>query len=683
MLPEELVDAKRYIQRLDNDCKRIFKERNRLVEQLDDLYYLRHHKGRTRKPSETFVTVNKATNIVDLSVGILTSNPMRIRAQRLSQTEQDEKESTQVEKFLQGCIYINDERHQTDTEATTTFDQVRSGWGVVRTFWDPFNEGQVTSNRFGEPYKIYDELPIYMDVVPIEHCYWEEGGVRRYRYFIYSCKRTVQDIEDEWGPWTDRYTTTEEKEAEVDYIDYWGWTQIEVEATDADGNPIMEPIPPSELMGQLPMPPGMEGFNEAPLEEPLEESLEEPLEGPPEVSEEAFPEGALLELPPLERPVMKTVWAVENAIIADGEWIKEPTVMEGYDDIPYTVIPGRLTTAKEAEHKALSILFPVIEPIKDLESQLSRQRRVMDLFAYMPPIFKRANVSREVPTIDSSLGNLVVLEEGEEFGFPQWPGSPPDITRSIDRTERQIQEGSFPNVAYGEEGGSSGYGVSLLTESGRTRLYQFQRNLERGWAVVFRKILSLASNFAPDDYLQVYGRLHGDPYTLSITGRQMRGFRVDVEIRPNFPRDETERVVRAQMVKGQNMLSLRTIWEKYLGIDNPDEEQKRILVEMAMQNPELIRAMIQEALGEWSGQQLPQEQPEQRAPETVEQNMTEQAMAGQLPSEPLPGAMPPAAVMPQEMAGVMPPQAVGLPPPGQQMDPAILELLNLMQRGGM
>ncbi len=128
----------------------------------------------------------------------------------------------------------------------------------------------------------------------------------------------------------------------------------------------------------------------------------------------------------------------------------------------------------------------------------------------------------------------------------------------------------------------------------------------------------------------------------------------------------------------------------YLQIDNPDEVERRFLVETAMQDETLKRAAVMAALKEYgieppppepAPQTPPQPQgmpqgPMQGPPADIANQVQQQAMAGLPPQMPAPEGLPPAAVMPPEMMGMMPPQAIGNGPPGERMlPPGALEFL--------
>jgi hypothetical protein len=373
--------------------------------------------------------------------------------------------------------------------------------------------------------------------------------------------------------------------------------------------------------------------------------------------------------------------------------------MKGYDDLPFTIGRGRLTTASEPEKANLSILSPSAQAILDYEVQLIMHRRLTTLFASLPPIIETNPGRAEKPTVGNTI-DPIYLETGEKFYFPQWPGTPPDMKMELANSEQAIQEGSFPQISFGEGGGSSaGYAISQLIDQGRIRLTQFQKNLERFWSMVFRKSLSLAANFAPNASLQVYGRLNDKPFALPVVGGQMQGFKVDVFISPKFPQDESRKVAAAMQLKQSRLLPTRTLQENYLDVEDPEREEERQLEEDAMQDQTLKATVIREAMGEFDpalvqrvtqGQsQNPQQNPPSMSPapspQTQQQNAGAQAMAGMpmtVPQIPQGAPMPPAAGMPQEMMGIQPPQAQGMVPPGQSVAPDFAMLMNLLQRGG-
>ncbi len=641
MLPFDLDKAKNYIVSLERDLQSKFRARNLQIDKMRDMYFMRHqgYIGNVLTiPGTEMITSNKATNIVDLGVGILSSNPMKIRAYRVvDETQSSQKEAQNVIKFLRGLLYINDERQGSDIEVQAIFNALLDGQVVAYQTWNSDADHIQTPGEMGMQSLSFPELPLDLTILDIKNVFPVAGGRKGNKQVVYSCRRCVADIEDEWG--VDLGYSNENRErTEVDYIDYWGFDFAQNTEPDTSQSPQDDP------------------------------KIKE-------VGEEV----------------------VVNAVIADKKWIRKPEIMQGYDDLPFTFGCGRLTTSEKPDETGLSLLYPTANAILDYEVQLIQHRRLVMLYAALPP-FIRTNPGRDKPVFDEILGNVTHLETGEEFGFPLWPGTPPDVRMELTHSEAAIQEGSFPSVAYGESSANSGYAISQLTDSGRIRLNQFQKNLERFWSMVFRKALSLTAQFASNVNLQVYGRLHDKPFALPIKGGQMQGFRVDVKIAAKFPQDESRKVAAAMQLKQSRLLPTRTLQENYLDVDDPEQEEERQLQEDAMSDQMLRQTAIRNAMGEFDpalvqsvqgrttqpqGPPRPPQGPP--APQTQQQNAGAQMQAGMpvtVPQGPPGMPMPPASGMPMEMMGMMPPQAMGGPPPGQNVAPDFAMLMNMLQGGG-
>lgn len=597
MLPKDRDEAKRYIEELAVRLRGEFRERDNNIDDMRNLYYMRRPDVRL-KPGERLIVSNKATNIVDLAVGIMSSQDMSIRVYRGvgDNTAEDEERCSKIERFLRGCVYMNNMRQNIDLENIVLTYQIRDGMACLYVIWDDSIEG---------------DLPIYIHAIDPKEIYYEHGGpMGGLRHVVRYCTRTIADIEDEWG--VELEPTADRKLREVEYIDYWGWRRED-----------------DELL-------------------------------------------------------------VENAVIADGKWVKEPRVVEGYVDLPFVLIFGRSTGDLSPSYESLSMLYPVRNQIYDMESLMRHQRRLADLYTSLPPIV-RLQAGRNIPPIDPVVGKVITLYEGEEFFFPTWPGTPPDVERALSITQMEIQEGSFPHVAYGMGPTQlSGYALSLLNDSGRIRLIQFKRNAERGWTAAFMRIMKLCATFAPNQELAVNGRLAGKPFTITLRGKEMAPYMVDVEIRPSYPQDEQRRMVMAAQAKAQGLLSLRTIQERFLDVEYPDEEEQRILVEMAMRNPKLMENRINEALRTYLGHGMEEEgegeakpqQPtgQELAPQTAEQNARAIATMGGIP-EPAMNmpTMPPPNILPEEVAGYGTPMPGGMPP--GQLNPDLALIMRMM--GGL
>jgi hypothetical protein len=93
----------------------------------------------------------------------------------------------------------------------------------------------------------------------------------------------------------------------------------------------------------------------------------------------------------------------------------------------------------------------------------------------------------------------------------------------------------------------------------------------------------MLQTFAPGTIMCVYGHQKGEDYMDYVDMDELKGFSIRAEIRPNFPNEEMRRVAMSTQVKGT--ISDYTRREKYLGIEQPEDEEKRMLIEAAQRHP--------------------------------------------------------------------------------------------------
>jgi hypothetical protein len=493
-------------------CKAMTDKWHNRIEEHERFYDLDHYRD-TPKPGERRITLTKGTNIVDLAVGILTANELNIQAVSPEESESLKKQASLVEQFLDGVIYINSERQETDLRYDWTFYQVRDGAVGLKTVWDNGFDStlQVQSDEEGNQRAVYDQLPLTTHVIPAKYLFPVPGGrLGRWKHVFYAIERSIDDMEREYGP-MEKYNSLTTKQKEMrkgTFIDYWG---------------------------EVPLPDGS--------------------------------------------------WGIENATLYDNRLLDGPRIMEGYKDIPITMMFYKPIGHVNPEDWGHSILRPVKNMVEELEWRVNRQTRLLNVFANMP-LIARTRDGRPVK-VDAAFGDVVQMNEGEDIAFPVWPGTAPDFKDQMAMVATEIADASFPAVMYGEgPSAASGYALSQQGDAGRIRLTQPQKQQERSLSIWARKALGLLRTFAPDYTVEVYGDKAGAPYSRQLTGKDTMGFRVNFQLKPQFPNDEVRKVAMATQTK--DTLSAETRMEKYLGIQQPDQETTRILRDMARKHPMMV-----------------------------------------------------------------------------------------------
>ena len=601
------TDEKRILEqytRVKANCE-LWHER---IEEYGKLYDLNHYK----KPAlsgERRVTLSKAMNIVDLAVGVLSANALTIEAISAEDNEETQRRAGLIEKFLDGVLYVNSERQESDLRYEWTFLQVRDGACGIRTLWDTQFDATLQQDKFGE-------LPVSVNVIPARYLFPEPGGkLSRWKRIFYAVERTIEDVESEYGEIAKfRTMSTRDKQTrKEDFIDYWGEVRVPLGACPNCGAEMLSATPCINC-----------GYDGEPT---------------PQIGADG-------------QPAM--TWRVENAVLYGNRLIKPPQVMPGYDHIPYTLIFYKPIGQVEPHEWGQSALRPIEKLLPEMEWRINRQTRLLNIFANMPMI-ARVRDGRPIE-VDSVFGDVVHLSEGEDLAFPQWPGQPPDAREQMGLLSAEMQESSFPTQMYG--GGaaaSSGYALSQMGDAGRIRLTQPQKQQESALSVWAQKTLGLLRNFAPTQMVQVYGRLRDVPYTAELTGQDTEGFRVNFSLTPQFPNDEMRKVAMSTQTK--DLLSSETRMEKYLGVQQPDQEVSRMLRELAERHPMMVEYKLMAYFQERASRG-------DTAAAQVLERMASQQVAppggeGGNKPEPYSG-------LPTNQPGQVTQQEAGLAPPGQE-----------------
>lgn len=271
---------------------------------------------------------------------------------------------------------------------------------------------------------------------------------------------------------------------------------------------------------------------------------------------------------------------VRNTIIFENQNVKGPDKMDGYEDLPYTIQFFKPTGDDSDQWH--NIMTPLESSVSLLERSFNRRAYQVDVFTGLPLVIK-TQPGRRV-SIDPGLFNSVNISPDEEIVFPTWPGTAPDVQMQIDFLRSRIQQSGFSDVMFGSgQNQIAGYAVSQLGDQNRIRLQQPIQHLELLLTTWAKKTLRLLGYFAKDSIICVYGRQKGIDYKDEIDLADIQGYSIRAEIRPNYPNEKTRKVAMSTQVKG--LLSEHTIMEDYLDIQQPEDEQKRKIIEAVMKHP--------------------------------------------------------------------------------------------------
>lgn len=284
-----------------------------------------------------------------------------------------------------------------------------------------------------------------------------------------------------------------------------------------------------------------------------------------------------------------TKWVVTNAKLVQDEFVQpQRDVSAFYDDLPYTIDFYNPTDRYDSS-KWHNVLTPLEHSVAMLERSFNRRARQIDVFASMPLVAKTAT-GRHVD-VDPGVGKVLELTADEDFGWPEWRGNPPDVTEHMEFLRARVQQSGYSDVMYGSGNSQiSGYAMSQLGDQNRIRLEQPVAHLVRLWGRVGNKALDIVRRHAKGIPILVYGHLRGTDFSDYVSGADLDGIRIECEIKPEFPNEQVRKTAMASQVKG--ILADGTIMERFLGVEQPDDERAKKLIEIVEQNPQVVQYMV-------------------------------------------------------------------------------------------
>lgn len=556
-------------------------------------------------PNEVRYADPTYTNVVDLAVGILLSNPMTWRAYSWSAGRSKvEKTVDRAEKFLAGVVEINDLRNEYSTLYEIVLNFVRDGMAVLYTPWDDvlhrrFHQTVPLPDDNGEMLEeiVFLEPPLVVKRIDPLNVYLVPGGPKRWNKVMVVDDVSVADVEAEFGIQIQRHvgmSDNDKRATKGRLVNYWEWASI-------------QPAPP------LPTP-------ENPNPEPA---------------------------PPMD--------VVRNCVLFEDEVLKPLEIKTGYDDLPFTIGFFKPVGMKDSNEWGHSIIDPMESSVQMQERSVNRRQRQIDVYSSLPMVFR--TIGGRVLSIDQGLGQHVQLEVGEDVGFPTWPGNAPDVQYQIEFFRSKVQQSGFSDVMFGSGASqTSGYGLSLLGDQNRIRLTQVVEHLQLFWTAAATRMLSLSANIARGALIRVYGLYRGREFSDQVRGQDLEGLKVKARIRPEFPQERARNHAMATQAAG--FLSRATIQQDYLGVEQPTDEEDRRMAESISSHPIMVQYAIMEAL-----RVMADEDQDQNAAALL--NLMKTQLQGNQPGRPTEPRAPEQLIGLQSPTGEAPPQAVGGMPPGQ------------------
>lgn len=492
------------------------------------LYNLQHYK--TVFPEEPQFNDPTYTNTVDLAVGIMLPHKVRWHSFGFSPSKKEQQITGKVEKMMEAIWEINDEREERSNMYELFLNYVRDGGGIVYSPFDPKIAAKVMHDmEIPNPESETGTEPVVgFDEPPIR-----VQVVDPLKFFLLP-----------GGP------------------KRWLMMGRSEEMSVLDIEMIYGKVPPR--------------YEHIRSQEEKAATKGEFIDAWDFVTIEIANEA--------DGTVTKEL-AIRNCQFFDKHPMIEPRTMIGYADLPYSIQFFKPTSSSDPNGWH-NIMVPLEPTVTALETIINRRSYQIDVYTGLP-LVARTTMGRKLE-FDPGLFKMVTISKDESLEFPTWPGNAPDMQLHIEFLRSRVQQSGFSDVMFGSGPNQiAGYALSQLGDQNRIRLQQPIKHMELMLSTWAKKVMDLISVFAENSIVHVFGRFKGENYDDYIFVPDLKGYSVRSELKPSFPAEDQRKSAQANQARG--ILSMYTIRERFYDIEQPEDEEERVLIETAQHHPATVQ----------------------------------------------------------------------------------------------
>ena len=359
-----------------------------------------------------------------------------------------------------------------------------------------------------------------------------------------------------------------------------------------------------------------------------------------------------------------------HSVLVDGFVVKEPTE-HGYGFVPWVFGMGNGAPIRSTEGKApkwtseagVSLFHSIKHPYRQQNRVLSQIATEVARASNPPTVYFYNRENDEMAHIDLSPGSTSYLMNDERFQFVETTPNPNNVGPLLSALSEDIEKGGLPEVLWGgdQAGSTSGFAIALLSGAARDSLYGVISALQFSYEMINRYALMLIRDHHPDPVGVIVRDRHGNfrgsetvyPEEIAAIGVNNR-----VKFRDVAPQDKFQQIQAAIALTDKNLVSMEYARDELIGVDDPEEENQRVLNEMIYRDDEILKDVLNplslyrhspELFDVWmSMQKFKRFEEEKRRWE--EQQMMQQGPPGPPPMGPENGGMPPMPGVPPQMA---------------------------------
>lgn len=550
--------------RLEARLKQIWQPRNDLIEEMRRLRFMEVRPEVPEEIEPEEVITPFSFQLVQRMVGTLTADPVGVTVPAAGEGDEDVERASKIEKFLSAAL--DQLAKQADDDVLERFVEclIADGHGCMRVLWAPQLWRGYPRRRRDQPESEYNKQAEL----------WKRG----------------RPLPISWA-WVDPLNV------------YPIWSEFGLEA-------VLE-VDQRDLLSLRP-----ESYN----------LVSKGGKVIPELWDFARVKGEEGSL------TFRQLWTRDKLIYAVEDRIVHVEA-HGYGAPPYVYAMGDAVSTRDPGKMGLSMLFPLryLQPYFD--RLLSQKGTAIRFFCWPTLVYEQAepqtalgddaSLAEEANQLQIRPGKILPILQGERLYFLTWQGSGPDIDRQIAMVKGLMDQAGLPGVMYGDPGGTdTGYAINQLIAAARMKFKPTVAHAQRALEQVLGIILDIIEYKAKQTlYVYAPGPRGKKGGWIGLGPEDIAGWRqVTVRLNPVMPTDKyatSSRVINE--VKAGLRSELSGMEE--LGIEHPDEEMRRILIERWKKSPQVQQFLTEQALKR-AGMRL-------REPQMTQQRLME--MMPQLP----------------------------------------------------
>jgi hypothetical protein len=274
--------------------------------------------------------------------------------------------------------------------------------------------------------------------------------------------------------------------------------------------------------------------------------------------------------------------------------------------VPLIAFRGDFGVGLGDEFDGLSILHG-IDGLWQYQCRLASQMATGLLWYFWPQFLVSNENGHNIEDVEVGPGRVEPVPPGTKVDQVTMNPNVPLAQAVYDQVAQHVHQSTYDPVMWGTAPAElkAGYGVALLTDAAQGRIKNFQESLEMAIEHVNELVLALVEKHGGTKGVDIWGvsERNNEKYRLNLNKKMIGGvYHNEVRITPAMPTDDLQMTLQGKQLADSKYISAQTLRDKWLGVQVPTDETRRIALEEAMQSDEMRPYRLRRAMEDYYGE---------------------------------------------------------------------------------